>query len=181
MPAQAFIRTFLLWNINNGLCLPKALTLTPIQLYKTFAMLLLVRINQSVSRWGILNFCLLSDVFSYRLARGIPLKEESSVASTIQGQNSIPSSSLINSRVADITQCGTSTPSTTQRGLINSPTTMPVTISRSTPAPGGTLTRRVVSSPAFGIPITPTPPCCVEHLPTQIPNPEACAIITNPL
>jgi hypothetical protein len=56
---------------------------------RKFAMLLLVRINQSVSLWGILNFCLLSDVFSYRLARGIPLKEESSVASTIQGQNSI--------------------------------------------------------------------------------------------
>jgi hypothetical protein len=34
MPAQACIPTFLLWNINNGLCLPKALTLTPIQLYE---------------------------------------------------------------------------------------------------------------------------------------------------
>jgi len=81
----------------------------------------------------------------------------SSVASTIQGQNSIPSSSLDNSRVADINQCLTSTPSATQRRSINTPTATPVASSRSTPAPGGTSTRRVVSSPAFGIAITPTP------------------------
>jgi len=105
----------------------------------------------------------------------------SSVASTIQGQNSIPSSSLNNSCVADISQRVASTPSATQRRSINTPTATPVTSSRSTPAPGGTTTRRVVSSPAFGIAITPTPLSGLENLPTLIPNPEARAIITNPL
>jgi hypothetical protein len=38
----------------------------------------------------------------------------SSVASTIQDQNSIPSSSLNNSHIEDITQCVTSTLSATQ-------------------------------------------------------------------
>jgi len=105
----------------------------------------------------------------------------SSVASTIQGQNSIPSSSLNNSRVADISQRVTSTSSATQRRSINTSTATPVTSSRSTPAAGGTATRRVVSSPAFGIAITPTPLSGLENLPTLIPNPEARAIITNPL
>jgi hypothetical protein len=40
---------------------------------------------------------------------------------------------------------------------------------------------RVVSSPASGIASTPTPLCPFENLPTPIPNPEAHAIITNPL
>ena len=105
----------------------------------------------------------------------------SSVASTIQGQNTIPSSPLNNSRIADISQPVTSTPSATQRRTINTPTTTPVTSSRSTPAPRGTATRRVVSSPAFGIAITPTPLSGLENLPTLIPNTEARAIITNPL
>jgi len=105
----------------------------------------------------------------------------SSVASTIQGQNSIPSSSLNNSRIADINQHVTSTPCATQRRAINTTTTTPVTSSRSTPAPGGTSTRCVVSRPAFGIGITPTPLSGLENLPTPIPNPEARAIITNPL
>jgi hypothetical protein len=106
---------------------------------------------------------------------------ESSVPSTIQGQNSTPSSSLNNSRVADINQRVTSTPSATQRRSTNTPTATPGTSSRSTPAPGGTSTRRVVSSPASGIVITPTPLRGLENLPTPIPNPEARAIITNPL
>jgi len=97
----------------------------------------------------------------------------SSVASTIQGQNSIPSSSLNNSRVADISQRVISTPSATQRRSINTPTATPVTSRHSTPAPGGTATRRVVCSPAFGIAITPTPLSGLENLPTLIPNPEA--------
>ena len=105
----------------------------------------------------------------------------SSIASTIQGQNSIPSSSLNNSRVADINQCVTSTPSTTQRRSINTGTAKPVTSSRGTPAPGRTSTRRVVCSPAFRIAITPTPLSSLENLPTPIPNPEARAIITNSL
>jgi len=105
----------------------------------------------------------------------------SSVASTIQCQNFIPSSSLNNSRIADITQSMTSTPSATQRRLINSSTATPVTSSRSTPAHGETSTRHVVSSPAFGITITPTSLSGLENLPTPIPNPEARTIITNPL
>ena len=110
---------------------------------------------------------------------------ESSVPSTMQGQNSTPSSSLNNSRVADITQRVTSTPSATQRLSIITPTATPGTSSRNTPAPSGTIqtdsTRRVVSSPASGIASTPTPLSGLENLPTPIPNPEARAIITNPL
>jgi hypothetical protein len=108
------------------------------------------------------------------------------VPSTIQGQNSTPSSSLNNSRVADITQRVASTPSTTQRRSIITPTATPGTSSRNTPAPSGTIqtdsTRRVVSSSASGIASsTPTPLSGLENLPTPIPNPEARAIITNPL
>jgi len=106
---------------------------------------------------------------------------DSSVHSTIQGQNSTPSSSLNNSHVADINQRVTSTPSATQRRQIITPTLMPGTSSRSTPAPGGNSTRRVVSSPASGIVITPTPLWGCENLATPIPNVEARAIITNPL
>jgi hypothetical protein len=108
-------------------------------------------------------------------------QEGSSVASTIQGQNTIPPSSLNNSRVADITQRMPSTTSATQRRSINTPTATLVTRSHSTPAPGGTSTRRVVSSPAFGIAITPTPLSGLENLPTPITNSEARAIITNPV
>jgi hypothetical protein len=39
----------------------------------------------------------------------------------------------------------------------------------------------VASSPASGIASTPTPLSGLENLPTPIPNPEARAIITNPL
>jgi hypothetical protein len=109
----------------------------------------------------------------------------SSVASTIQGQNSTPSSSLNNSRVADITQPVTSTPSATQRRSIITPTATPGTSSRKTPVPRGiTQTdsmRRVVSSPASGIASTPTPLSGLAILSTPIPKPEARAIITNPL
>jgi len=108
-----------------------------------------------------------------------------SVASTIQGQTSTPSSSLTNSRVADITQHVTSTPSATQRRSIITPTATPGTSSRNTPAPSGITqtdsTRCVVSSPASDIASTPTPLRGLENLPTRIPNPEAHAIITNPL
>jgi len=108
-----------------------------------------------------------------------------SVPSTIQGQNSTPSSLLNNCCVADITQCVTSTPSATQRWSIMTPTATPGTSSRNTPAPGGTIqtnsTCRVVSSPPFVIASTPTPLSGLENMPTPIPNPEARAIITNPL
>jgi len=107
-----------------------------------------------------------------------------SVPSTIQDQNSTPSSSLNNSRLADITECVTSTPSATLRRSINTPTATPGTSSRNGPAPEGTLqtdsTCRAVSSPASGIASTPTPLSRLENLSTPIPNPAACAIITNP-
>jgi hypothetical protein len=104
-----------------------------------------------------------------------------SVASTIQGQNSIPSSLLNNSRVADITQRVTSTLSATQPWSINTSIATLVTSGHSTPVPGVTSTRHVVSSPAFGIAITPTPLSGLENLPSPIPNSEARTIITNPL
>jgi len=109
----------------------------------------------------------------------------SSIPSTIQGQNSNPSSYLNNSRIADNTQYMTSTPSATQRGSINPPTATPAMSSRNTPVPGGTLQTDpmccVVSSPASGNACTPTPPSGLENLPTPIPNPEARMFIPNPL
>ena len=112
-----------------------------------------------------------------------PSQGGSSVASSIQGQNSTLSSLLNNSRVADITQQVASTPSAAQRRSINTPTAIPGRSSRSTPAPGGTSQadsmRRIVSSPASGIAGTTTPLTGLENLPTPIPNPEARERITN--
>jgi hypothetical protein len=71
--------------------------------------------------------------------------------------------------------------STKQRRSIHSPTATLGTSSRTTPASGGTSTRRVVSSHASCIVITPTPLRGLENLTTPIPHPEAHAIITNPL
>ena len=109
----------------------------------------------------------------------------SSIASTIPGQNSTPSSSLNNSGVADITQRVTSTPSATQRRSMITPTAMPGTCSHSSPAPRETSetdsTHRVVSSLASGIASTPTPLHGLENLSTPIPNPEGHPTITNPL
>jgi len=109
----------------------------------------------------------------------------SSVASTIQGQNSTPSSSLNNSCVADITQRVASTPVATQPRSIITPTATLGTSSHSTPAPRGTSetdsTHHVVSSPRSGMASTPTPLSGLENLPTPIPNPEARVTITNPL
>ena len=76
-------------------------------------------------------------------------------------------------------------PDCAQQLSINTPTATPGTSSRRTPAPRGTSqpdpTRLVVSSPISGIASTPTPLCGLGNLPTPIPNPEAHAIITNPL
>jgi hypothetical protein len=109
----------------------------------------------------------------------------SSVAGTIPGQKSTPSSSLNNSGVEDITQCVTATPSATQRRSLITPSAMLGTSSCTTPAPRGTShtdsTCHVVSSLASGIAITLTPLRSLESLPTLMPNPEACATITNPL
>jgi hypothetical protein len=108
----------------------------------------------------------------------------SSVASTIHGQNSTPSSSRDNSHIADITQCVTSTPSATQRRSIITPTTMPGSSSHHTPAPSRTTQSktmcRVVSSPTSGIASTPIPLSSLENLPTPISNPAANGIITHP-
>jgi hypothetical protein len=107
-----------------------------------------------------------------------------SVPCTIQRQIST-SSSLNNSRIAEITQRITSTPSPTQRWSIITPAATPGTSSCNTPAPSGTIqtdsTHRVISSPASGIASTPTPLSGQENLPTPIPNPEARVIITHPL
>jgi hypothetical protein len=105
----------------------------------------------------------------------------SSIPSTIQGQNSTPSSWRKNSCIAEINQRVASTLSATQRRSINTPTTTLGTSSHSTPAPGGTLPYCIVCSPASGIVITPTPLRGLENLSTPIPIPEARAIITNTL
>jgi hypothetical protein len=105
----------------------------------------------------------------------------SSIPSTIERQNSTPSSPLNKSHVADINQHVTSTLSATQRQSINAPTATLGTNSRSTPAPRRTSTCRVVSSSASGLVITSTPLPALENLPTAIPNPEAHVIITHPL
>jgi hypothetical protein len=75
MHGEDIIPTFLMSNIYNGICPPKALTLTRLRSYEMFEVLLIVRINRSVGLLRILNFCLLRNAFPYRLARGIPLKE----------------------------------------------------------------------------------------------------------
>jgi len=109
----------------------------------------------------------------------------SSVASTIEGQNSTPLSWLNNSRIADITQYVSSSPSATQRRSILTPTATPGTSSHHTPAPSRSKQtesmRRVVSSPASVIASNPTPLSCLEYLPTPIPNSEARAIMACPM
>jgi len=105
----------------------------------------------------------------------------SSVASTNRGQNSTLSSFLNNSHLPAINQHVTLTQSTRQGRRINTPTTKLGTRSHSTPAPGGTSKHRIVSSPKSGIVITPISLRGLENLHTPIHNPEARAIITNPL
>jgi len=138
MHGEETIPTFQRSNIYIGWCLPKALTLTRLRSYKLFEVLLIVRINQCVS------LCRNSHLPSARRRVSIPGGErdcsegESSVASSIQGQNSTTWSSHNDSDVADITWRVTSTPVATQWWLIITSTSMPGTSSRSTPAPGGT-------------------------------------------
>jgi hypothetical protein len=96
----------------------------------------------------------------------------SSVASTIQGENSIPTCMLINSGSADTTQQVTSTPSVIQRRARISPMAMLGTSCYCRPASGGTIqtdsTHHVVSSLASGIASTPTHLSGLENLPTHI-------------
>jgi len=75
MDAKDIIPTFLTSNIDIGICLPKALTLTRLRSYEMFEVLQIVRINESVGLRAMLNFRLLKDAFLYWLARGIPLQE----------------------------------------------------------------------------------------------------------
>jgi len=109
----------------------------------------------------------------------------SSVASTIQGQNSTPSSSLNISRVADSTEYMSFTLFATQQRSIQTPTVTPGTSSGSTPPLVGTSqtdsAHRLVFSPVFSIASTHTPLRALENLYTTIPNPEAHTMITNPL
>jgi hypothetical protein len=62
-------------NILIGWCHSNSCALARHWSYYMFKFLLIVRINQWVGLWGILNFPLLRDVFPYRLAGGFPLKD----------------------------------------------------------------------------------------------------------
>ena len=75
MHAEEIIPTYLGSSIYIGLFLPKPITLTQLRAYEMFEVLLIVRINKTVGVRGILNFRMLRDVYPYRVARGIPLKE----------------------------------------------------------------------------------------------------------
>jgi hypothetical protein len=75
MLGEEIIPTILTLNIYIGLYVPNTRTLTPLRLYKMFEVLHIVRINNSVGLWGIVNFHQLRDPFPYRLAGGIPLQE----------------------------------------------------------------------------------------------------------
>jgi hypothetical protein len=68
MQEEDIIPTFLTSNINIGIYLPKALTLTRLRSYEMFKVFLIVRINKSMCLQGILPFRLLRDAFPYWLA-----------------------------------------------------------------------------------------------------------------
>jgi len=135
MHAKEVISTCLMSNIYLGLFRPKALTLQGLWSYELIEGLQIVRKNISVGLLEILNFP--------APKRRIPVlagdrdysQGGSSVASTMQGQNSNPSSALNNSRFADMTQRVTSTASTALGRSINTPTTTLGISSRSTRAP----------------------------------------------
>jgi hypothetical protein len=59
MDAQDEIPSFLTTNSYIGICFPKALTMTRLQSYEMFEVLLIVRINESVGLPGMPNFRLL--------------------------------------------------------------------------------------------------------------------------
>ena len=75
MHVEDIIRTFLTSNIYISLNLPKAPTLTQLQSYEMFKVLLIVRIIKCMGLRGIPNFHLPIDAFLYQLGRGIRLKE----------------------------------------------------------------------------------------------------------
>jgi len=108
----------------------------------------------------------------------------SSEASSFPGQNSSPSLLLNNSGVADITQCATFSLSATQGRSMITPTAIQSTTCHSTPAPRETSKTDwmhcILSRLACGIASLPTHLSGFENVPTAIPNPKACATITNP-
>jgi hypothetical protein len=75
MHAEDIIPAVLTPNIQIGICLPKAFTLSRLWSCEMFQVFLIIRINTSVGLRGILNFPLLGDAFPYRLVRGVPLEE----------------------------------------------------------------------------------------------------------
>jgi len=180
MHGQAILPTFLTSSIYIELCIPTAITMTLLWPYKMFEVLIITINNKSVRLPAILlppaKSCISILDGERDSSHG-----ESSVASSIQGQNSTTISSLHHSGLAHIKQPVTSTPSATQRQSVYSPTAMPGTSSRNTPGAGGPSTRLAVSSRASGTVVRPTPFTGLEHLPSRIPSPEACMMVTNPL
>jgi len=75
MHAEDIIPTVLTSSIYIGCCLPKALTLSPLQSDEMFEVFLIIGINKSVGLRRIINFPLLRDTLLYRLARGILLQD----------------------------------------------------------------------------------------------------------
>ena len=106
--AEEIIPTFLISNIYFGICLPKALTLTWLRQYEMFNVLLIVRINKSLTLQANAQLPHAKRHVSVPAGARDSFQGGSCVASTIQGQNSTPSSLLNNCRFADITQRGTS-------------------------------------------------------------------------
>jgi hypothetical protein len=106
----------------------------------------------------------------------------SSVASTVQGQNSTPSLAPNYSHIADITRRATSTRSATQRWSIITPTTTPDISSRNTPEPNLHRETQCVAlypAPHPALLALPLLSAVLKTIPTPIPNPEARAIRTN--
>jgi len=182
MNTPEIIATFIPSKVYIWLCLPKALTLTELWCYIMFWVLLY---NPNLQMCGLLENS--QDLSATRQISVLALQRDSSqggssVASTINGQNSTPSSPLNNSQVPDITYHMTSTLSATHQRPINTPTSIPGISSHCTPGFRGTSQTDskslVVSICPSGIVVTSTPLSGLENLPTPITNPEAHSIIT---
>jgi len=122
MHAEEIIPTIITSNIHIGWCVRKTLTLSCLRSYEMFEVLLIVQIDKRVGLGGIRNFPASTRRISVPAGGRDSSQGGSSTASSIQGQKCTPSSSLNNSRVADITHRVTSTPSATQRWSIITPT-----------------------------------------------------------
>jgi hypothetical protein len=135
MHAEEIIPTFSTSNTYIRLCLPKALHpgMTPD--------VGIVHNQQKPRPLGNSHLPSAKRLVSAPAGESDSSQGGRSIACTIPGQNSTPSSSLNNSGMADITHRMTVTPSATQRQSMITPTAMPGTSSRSPPAPGGTSDR----------------------------------------